>query len=127
MRTFSLAILLSLVVACSAEKAPPPGPTFTPERFRAHVEFLADDLLEGRDTGSRGHEIAARYVASEFDADGLKPGGAAGGWYQQVMLQKTTRVSNQGSLTIVGPGGERTFRHGDNVMVGISPREAKLD
>ena len=68
MRIFTLAVSLSLVAACSAEKAPPPAPTFTPERFRAHVAFLADDLLEGRDTGSRGHEIAARYVATEFDS-----------------------------------------------------------
>ena len=39
-------------------------------RIRAHVEFLADDLLEGRDTGSRGHDIAAAYVASQFRALG---------------------------------------------------------
>lgn len=36
------------------------------EPFRAHLAFLADDLLEGRGTGKRGHEIAARYVAAQF-------------------------------------------------------------
>ena len=35
------------------------------EPFRAHMAFLADDLLEGRGTGARGHEIAARYVVSK--------------------------------------------------------------
>src|SRR3954465_3035099 len=116
MRTFSLAILLSLVVACSAEKAPPPGPTFTPERFRAHVAFLADDLLEGRDTGSRGHEIAARYVASRFETLGLKPGGNNGSWYQQVGFQKTQRGGAPGTLTLSGAPGAGKWTHGQDVI-----------
>ena len=44
-----------------------------PQAVRAHVTFLADDLLEGRDTGSRGYDIAANYVAAQFIAMGLKP------------------------------------------------------
>jgi Zn-dependent M28 family amino/carboxypeptidase len=127
MRIFTLAVILSLVAACSAEKAPPPAPTFTPERFRAHVAFLADDLLEGRDTGSRGHEIAARYVASEFDSYGLQPGGTDGSWFQQVPFQKTTRGADKGSIIITGPGGTRRFNHADNVLVGTSTREPKVD
>jgi hypothetical protein len=123
----TLIITLALGVGCSADKAPPPAPTFSPERFRAHVAFLSDDLLEGRDTGSRGHEIAALYVASEFESYGLDPGGAGGSWFQQVPLQKTTRGGDRGSLVIGGPAGERRFKHGDNVLVGLSPREAKLD
>ena len=46
-----------------------------PERIRAHVRFLADDLLEGRGTGARGGDIAARYIATQFALDGLKPAG----------------------------------------------------
>src|SRR3954468_5038220 len=127
MRTFTLAVILSLVTACSAQQAPPAGPTFTPERFRAHVAFLADDLLEGRDTGSRGHEIAARYVATEFDSYGLKPGGTDGSWFQQVPFQKTTRGADKGSIAITGPGGTRRFNHADNVLVGTSTRDPRVD
>ena len=72
-------VLLSLLPLALVSAAPPaPAPVFTPEAFRAHVAFLSDDLLEGRDTGSRGHEIAARYVASQFAGLGLKPGGDNG-------------------------------------------------
>ena len=39
-----------------------------PEALRAHMEFLADDLLEGRAAGTRGYELAARYVAAQFRA-----------------------------------------------------------
>jgi len=41
--------------------------------LRAHVEYLADDLLEGRGTGSRGHALAAAYVAAQFKQLGLTP------------------------------------------------------
>jgi Zn-dependent M28 family amino/carboxypeptidase len=62
---------------------------FTPAGFRSHVQFLSDDLLEGRDTGSRGHEIAARYVASQLAGLGVLPGND-GSWYQQVRLGRAT-------------------------------------
>src|SRR5260370_42139161 len=49
------------------------------ERIRAHVRFLADDLLEGRGTGARGGDIAAKYIAAQFALDGLRPAGDGGG------------------------------------------------
>ena len=55
-----------------------------PERIRAHVRFLADDLLEGRGTGARGGDIAARYIATQFALDGLQPAGDDGGYLQHV-------------------------------------------
>jgi Zn-dependent M28 family amino/carboxypeptidase len=54
------------------------------EHIRAHVRFLADDLLEGRGTGTRGGDIAANYIATEFALDGLKPAGDKGGYLQKV-------------------------------------------
>lgn len=43
----------------------------TPALVRSHVEFLSHDLLEGRDTGARGFEIAREYVASQYRRIGL--------------------------------------------------------
>lgn len=54
------------------------------ERIRAHVKFLADDLLEGRAPGQRGAELAAKYIATQFAFYGLKPAGDAGSYLQQV-------------------------------------------
>lgn len=79
---------LLLLGAAPPPADPRPAPPGSADRVRAHVEFLADDLLEGRDTGSRGHVVAAAYVASEFRALGLEPGGEGGGWYQQVPLRR---------------------------------------
>jgi Zn-dependent M28 family amino/carboxypeptidase len=54
------------------------------EHIRAHVRFLADDLLEGRGTGARGGDIAAKYIATQFALDGLKPAGDDGSYLQKV-------------------------------------------
>lgn len=57
-----------------------------PEKIRAHVRFLADDLLEGRGPGQRGGELAAKYIATEFALAGLKPAGDNGTYFQKVPL-----------------------------------------
>src|SRR5947209_3300219 len=57
-----------------------------PEHIRAHVRFLADDLLEGRGTGQRGGDIAAEYIATQFALSGLKPAGDNGTYMQKVPL-----------------------------------------
>lgn len=102
------------------------SPQFSPEGVRAHVAFLADDLLEGRKTGTRGFEIAARYVAAQFEAYGLKPGGSDG-WFQEVTFQQTERGAQPGSVTINGPAGEQRWAHATEVMVGMNPNELQLD
>jgi len=53
-------------------------------RIRAHVKFLADDLLEGRGPGTRGGELAGNYIATQFALLGLKPAGDDGGYLQKV-------------------------------------------
>src|SRR5438552_18365412 len=114
MRIFTLSVMVSLVAACSAKEAAPAGPTFTPERFHAHVAFLADDLLEGRDTGSRGHEIAARYVATQFEALGLHPGNGES-WFQQVGF---VRVAGDPAATLTVAGS--TFAQGREIALRAS-------
>jgi len=61
-----------------------------PERIRAHVRFLAHDLLEGRGTGQRGGDIAAEYIATQFALYGLKPAGDNGTFMQTVPLVGVT-------------------------------------
>src|SRR5579885_693273 len=61
-----------------------------PDRIRAHVRFLADDLLEGRGTGQRGGELAAQYMATQFALYGLKPAGDNGTYMQKVPLVGVT-------------------------------------
>lgn len=57
-----------------------------PEIIRAHVRFLASDLLEGRGPGRRGSDIAAEYIGTMFATYGLKPLGDNGSYMQKVPM-----------------------------------------
>jgi Zn-dependent M28 family amino/carboxypeptidase len=58
--------------------------TIDPHRIAEHVRFLANDLLEGRGTGTRGGDIAANYIAAQFALYGLQPAGDNGTYLQKV-------------------------------------------
>jgi Zn-dependent M28 family amino/carboxypeptidase len=82
------------------------------ERIRAHVKFLSSDLLEGRGTGQRGGDLAAEYIATQFELAGLKPAGENGTFIQKVPMvgiatdpQTTVAiVSKDGVATPLKPG-----------------------
>jgi len=93
---------LALLLAAAAPAAPVASPSA--ERVRADVEFLAGDLLEGRDTGSRGYDIAAAYVASQYRAIGLRPGGPGGSWYLQVPLRRAVQAGAPQASIVAGDG-----------------------
>src|ERR1700734_57013 len=57
-----------------------------PENIRAHVRFLSLDLPEGRGPGTRGAELAAEYIATQFALAGVEPAGDKGGYFQSVPL-----------------------------------------
>ena len=110
-----LAAAVALVCAATAPAQAPAESAFSPDAFRAHVAFLADDLLEGRESGTRGYDIAARYVATQLEALGLRPG-AGESWYQPVELVRFT-IGGTPRLTIAG----RTYRHGEDLLIRANP------
>src|SRR5688500_18057543 len=98
-------IAAALLIAASTVHAEPPSTVEQDiaRRVRADVEFLASDSLEGRDTGSKGYQVAADYVASQFRAIGLEPAGEKGGWFQQVPFRRTS-YERQPSLSLTVGG-----------------------
>ena len=111
------AVLVLLLAAC----APAPGPapaappateattqaTAAATRIEADVRFLADDLLEGREAGTRGYDLAARYVAARFAALGLVPAGDDGTWLQEVPMLRGVR-EREGARFVIERDGART-------------------
>src|SRR5436853_7268796 len=79
-------LFAALVLAGTVFAQSKPEDSITPEALRSHVRFLSDDLLEGRGTGTRGHEIAAHYSASELEGMGLKPGGDDGTFFRRSLF-----------------------------------------
>ena len=120
MRSLLLLSAMSFALAPAAlAQTKPAEPVFSADQVRAHIEFLADDLLEGRNAGTRGFDLAARYVATRFAALGLKPGGPGGSWYQNVpFVEYWLDDSKPAGLTI----GTRKFANGADILMSGSPR-----
>src|SRR5579883_2520644 len=76
----------------------------------AHIQFLADDKLEGRNTGSPGFLKAVQYVESQFEKLGLKPAGTSG--YLQP-IQFESRTLSQSSLELVRDGKTEAIAAGE--------------
>jgi hypothetical protein len=113
--TVLAAILVAAVFTGASARA---EPEFSADRIKAHVTFLADDLLEGREAGTRGHEIAARYVASQFALLGLKPGGRNGTYFEPVELLESSLTGPKPALTLTRADGTSVvLRHGIEVVV----------
>ena len=75
------------------------------EKIRAHVRFLADDLLEGRGPGTRGAELAAKYIGTQFALYGLQPAGDNGTFYQKVPLYAVHTIEDQTKFSFVPGNG----------------------
>jgi hypothetical protein len=73
------------------------------QRWWSHVVALADDKLEGRNTGSEGHRKAAEYIARELAAAGLEPAGVEG-FFQPVRLISRSIDEDHSSLSLTRPG-----------------------
>jgi hypothetical protein len=104
-----LVLLFSFASAQTSSSSFPPEELLReirPEAIRAHMEFLADDLLEGRGTGTRGFQLAANYVRAQFEEMGLKPGGVGGTYFQNIHLRKIELLRDQSSLIISRNGSE---------------------
>ena len=89
----------------------------TRDSIYAHLEFLADDALEGRQTGSPGHAKAAEYVAGRFAEFGLEPGGSDG-WYQLVPLQSYHIDIDSPSFVIHRESGDITLVYRNDYTMG---------
>ena len=101
--------LLAVTVVAAAAPGPNPEDVITTDALKAHVRFLSDDLLEGRGTATRGHEIAARYVASEFEGMGLTPAGDNGTFLQAVSLRRVEFQPAQSSFSVVVNGQDKSL------------------
>jgi len=68
------------------------------DALKKHVEYLASDDMKGRDNNTDECRKAAQYVADQFKAAGLKPGGRDGTWFHDF----ETPFSANGSKKFIG-------------------------
>jgi hypothetical protein len=92
----------------------------------AHIQYLADDKLEGRGTGSEGFAKAAAYVAGEFKKAGLQPAGE-NGYAQSVEFNVLELDEANSSLEISEDGKPVPFEFGEDGYLGTTPNAAAVD
>lgn len=85
--------------------------------IRAHLAFLADDMLEGRAPGSRGAALAARYIAAQLTHAGVEP--VRGSYYQAVPLRGWTADPRRVSLELVAGGERSSLRYPQDAVVWV--------
>jgi Zn-dependent M28 family amino/carboxypeptidase len=125
---FPLAVVLSVAQGPAKSNTPVPHVSglppaaeqamsaVDPEKIRAHVKFLASDLLEGRGTGARGGDIAAEYIATQFALYGLQPAGDHGSYLQKVAMLGIATQDNSTFALVPDKGEPMNLRNRDDIV-----------
>ena len=112
MKSFAAAVLLgAAATTLTAQQA-------DIDRWWAHIVYLSDDSMQGRETGSPEHRRAAEYVAEQFKKAGLRPG-VYGSYLQPVDFVSREIVEDQSSLTLVRDGAEVPITLGEEAMLNM--------
>ena len=101
---------------------------FNENTFKAHIKFLADDLLEGRSPGTRGGNTAAAYLATQLELVGIKGAGANGSYFQPVSLVGV-KAAPETTLNVSGASGSQSYKFADEFVAftGAQTEDVKLD
>jgi Zn-dependent M28 family amino/carboxypeptidase len=113
--------------APAQRRAAAPLPSPISEQFlRAHIKYLSDDQLEGRGTGAPGGELAAKYIAAQLEAMGLKGAGRDGSFFQPVSLVGV-KADPQTTLTISAGTRRETFKFADEFVAFTGAQAPEVD
>src|SRR5437867_1633829 len=108
-------VIIAIAIAATAQQKRNLPSKISEQALRAHIKFLSDDRLEGRGTGARGGELAALYVAEQFEAMGLKGAGPKGGFWQPVSLVGVM-ADPKTELRISGAKGGESYKFADDFV-----------
>ncbi len=90
----------------------------------AHVQYLADDSMHGRLTGSDDYLKAAAYVVDKFKSYGLEPAGLNGRLYQSVTFDVQRVVADKSSMSLVVDGKAEPLVLGTDAILGARAAQA---
>jgi aminopeptidase YwaD len=66
-----------------------------------HIQYLADDKLEGRRAGTRGEDLAMQYIIEQYKQIGLEPKGSAG-YIQEFEINEGRQIDPSTFLKVDG-------------------------
>ena len=115
--TLSLALLLAFRASAQTSH-------FDGQTWWNHIKVIADDKLEGRDTGSRGEREAQKYAIEQLKAAGAEPAGV-NGFYQPVKLVSRQIVEKDCSLALIRDGQREPLTLGEDAIIGTRVMPAR--
>jgi Zn-dependent M28 family amino/carboxypeptidase len=115
-RSRLLLVIVLVLCATGYAQTPDSNSHFDGNSWWAHVKFLADDSLEGRDTGSEGLRKAQAYAVEQFKKAGLEPAGTSG-FYQPVPFTQFAMDESKSSLALVGDGKTTKLSFADDAFI----------
>jgi Zn-dependent M28 family amino/carboxypeptidase len=116
MRRVALFLLGILMVVAAIRSQQSSSEHFDGQTWWAHVKFLADDSLEGRDTGSEGLRKAEAYAVEQFRKAGLEPAGTDG-FYQEVRFNQFQIDESKSSLALITGGNEKPLSFAEDAFI----------
>ena len=93
MKQISLAVIFLTLLGCSKEYQ-------VENKIKEDISFLANDELEGRETGTEGEKKAAKYIAERFKSMGLEEKGTEG-YIQKFNFKPKTDPHTEAQFTEV--------------------------
>jgi len=123
MRNTLLLILFLAFAGISPAQQTSPASHFDGNSWWAHVKFLADDSLEGRDTGSEGLQKAQAYAVEQLQKAGLEPAGS-NGFYQPVHFHQYQVEEAKSSLALVTGGQSKALSFADDAYINTRATRA---
>jgi len=118
MRRFRSSILFAsvCVIATAQQPSTPENLHFNGQSWWEKVKVIADDKMEGRDTGSRGERAAQEYAIAEFKNAGLQAAGV-NGFYQPVKFVSRRLVESESSLVLINAGKREPLVLGEDAII----------
>ncbi len=124
MRTSFFLVLISILFLVSCNSSQEPGADLVteinPQDIQTHISYLAQDSLRGRQAGTPGEAIAARYIADYFKTFGLKPAGEDSTYYQPFTINMANLSNPHSQDTSASADDERIAR---NVLAMVEGTE----
>jgi Zn-dependent M28 family amino/carboxypeptidase len=112
---YPVVVLALVITGCGVDPVKEAEKVITEEFLFGHTRYLSHDLLEGRGPGTRGDDLARHYIAAQFEAMGIEPGGPDGTYFQSVPLIGMT-VDRNTHLMVTRGNQRRIFRYHEDFM-----------
>ncbi len=123
--TLSAILFLAFAVISRAQQTSSVS-HFDGNSWWAHVKFLADDSLEGRDTGSEGLQKAQAYAVEQLQKAGLQPAGA-NGFYQPVRFNQYEVEESKSLLALVTGGQSQSLSFANDAFINTRSTRASAN